>query len=157
MNKLTSLLLFFLLLLGACKNRLEDIYKKFGTDLNKDRLQFHLVVVDPNSFQIVEDPSDKRRRYIFVDHTENKLSYPAFLRKIIMLDSTRQKLSFEEDYFKNPAQRKYIVIRHDYTFNSTDVYLQSFMDLYSTTESKWIDNKQADSVLKSWNVSRNPF
>ncbi|MGC4103789.1 hypothetical protein [Ferruginibacter sp.] len=152
MKKILIIILSPLLLFCSCKNKLADVYKKFGTGQNKERQQLHLVPVD-SSLQCNEDISAEDRRFIFLHKKETELAAPAYLRKIILLDASKQTIATEEDHFKNPLQKKYLITSHDYTTSTTTIVLQDIPGTTSVT----LDNMQADSILKNWEISDNPF
>jgi hypothetical protein len=66
-------------------------------------------------------------------------------------------ISIEEDYFKNPIEKKYLIICHDFKTNTKNLVLQKISENMSGNDSRTINNIQADSMLKSWRVSRNLF
>lgn len=140
----------------SCNDKLQDIRKTFGTDKNIDRKDLYLVTVDPR-FQLNEDPGDEGRLFIFVNKKELELKTPDFLRKIILLDSARQHIMLEQDHFKNPVERKYLIAGHDYFSGRTIIYLEDINDSLPGNRSVAVNLKQADSIVKSWNVQTNPF
>ncbi len=76
---------------------------------------------------------------------------PEYLRKIIVLDSARNAISIEDDYFKNPRENQDLIISHKYYSGQTTIMLGS--DDWSI----YISKKQADSLLKVWHIKQNPF
>jgi hypothetical protein len=156
MKNVATGLICTLLFTCSCNDKLKSIGKTFGTDQNEIRKQLHLVPVD-SAFQLNEDISIEGRHFIFVNKKESQISGPEYLRKSILLDTLQQKISDEEDYFKNPVEKKYLIINHDYITNKTSIVLQDIVDHPSNSMSVNLDNKQADSVLSSWKISINPF
>ena len=156
MKKLTFFITYIIIFNCSCNDKLNDIRKTFGTDQNSVRQGLHLVPVDP-TFQFKEDISVEGRRFIFVNKEENKLTTSDYLRKIILLDTSNRNISIEEDYFKNPIEKKYLIISHYYKTNLTNLVLQNISETPLNNESISVDNIQADSILKSWKISRNPF
>jgi hypothetical protein len=156
MKRITLIIIYIAILNCSCSNKLKDIRKKFGTEQNNVRQRLHLVSVDP-TFELKEDITVENRRYIFVNKKETELTTPNYLRKIILLDTSKQIISFEEDHFMNPIEKKYLIISHDYKTNLTTIELQNISGNPSNSESKYVDIIQADSILKSWKISLNPF
>ncbi|MFT3827828.1 MAG: hypothetical protein QM731_28180 [Chitinophagaceae bacterium] len=141
--------------------KMEPIREKFGTNKNALRKGLHLVPVDA-ALHIIEDASVEGRRFIFMYKPETEMSEAGFLRKIILLDTLKQNIWREEDYFKNPSEKRYLVTTHDYRDNQTTIAVQDIADdqykgqpAYSNS---WaINTAEADSVLQSWKVTLNPF
>lgn len=144
------LLLVLSIVFMSCNDNEESVKTKFGIEKNADRVPLHLVAVDPGT-KIEEDISLEGRRFIFVNQREAGISSPAYLRKIIVLDSARNAISTEEDYFKNPGESKYLVTTHRYYSGETTITLQA--DGGSILVSK----EQADSILRAWSIKQNPF
>lgn len=142
--------LILLLSLVACNNDLESLKKKFGIDQNITRAKLSLVPVTPE-MRIVADPTLEDRRFIFVNEQEPGLTSPAYLRKIIVLDSAANSLSLEEDYFKNPNENKYLIIQHQYYSGKTNINFQE------DDQKIEVGRQQADSILNSWYIKQNPF
>ena len=117
---------------------------------NADRAKYHLLPV-VSSYEITEDHTYEKRRFIFVNKHEQEMSSPGYLRKIIMLDSTRKAISYEQDYFKNPAEGRWLVVSHNYVTSETGIELQA----ENTTEP--LNIFQADSILSAWKIAENPF
>jgi hypothetical protein len=155
MKHATLALIYLIICSCSGKNKLNSIRQTFGLDQNNAR-KFRLVAVEPN-FKLTEDISIEGRRFIFVNDEESKLTVPGYLRKIILLDSTKQYISLEEDYFKNPVEKKYLIVQHVYSTSLTTISLQYIAEDPGGGSSVFINMAQADSVLRSWNISRNPF
>jgi hypothetical protein len=156
MKKSIFVLVYITIFNCSCNDNLKGIRKTFGTGQNIARQKYHLVPVT-DSFQLNEDDAVEERRFIFVNKKESKLEVPGYLRKIILLDTSKQYISFEEDYFKNPVEKMYLIVRHEYISNLTHVTLQTIADDPMYSQGQSITEKQADSILKSWKISLNPF
>jgi hypothetical protein len=155
MKNYSKLACLFMVCLCSCKTKLHDIRAKFGTGQNEGRNALHLVTVE-DTFSIKEDISVEGRRFIFVNIREENVTVPAFLRKIILLNSSGQKLQSEEDYYKNPVEAKYLIVQHDYQNGTTNIDLQPISQNIDDRVIS-LDNRQADSIHKSWNIKTNPF
>ena len=154
--KYYSFLLCCIILFYSCSDNLKTVRKTFGTDKNSSRQALHLVTVDP-AFQLIEDNSLEDRRFIFVNKKEAELKTSDFIRKTILLDTTKQNITIEEDTYKNPDDKKYLIVTHDYLSGLTNIDLQDITEYPSNNTSAKIDIKQADSILKSWKITINPF
>jgi len=154
--KFYYLLLCFTILYYSCSDNLKTARKTFGEEKNASRQALHLVSVDP-AFKIIEDNSLANRRFIFINKIETELENPDFLRKSILIDKTKQHITIEEDTYKNPNIKKYLIVTHDYLSNFSNIELQDINEYVSNNASIKIDTRQADSILKSWKIKTNPF
>jgi hypothetical protein len=155
MNKAILLVFLLSIFYSSCQDDLKQIEGKFGVGGNDVREKLHLVAVDP-TFKVKEDLSVEGRRYIFVNKHEPDITKSEYLVKIILLDSSRQYIISEEDHFKNPIEGKYLVVHHSYIDNSTNIDLQTISENINNKANS-LNSNQADSVLKTWRISLNPF
>ena len=138
------------IVISSCDDNLETIRTRFGTDLDAERARLHMVVVGTN-FTLVENKMMGGRMYMFINKSGKDVSTPSYLRKLVMLDTSLTKISFEEDYYTNPAEEKDLVIKHDY------LRIKTTLTLYTKNEISDLDASAADSILRTWKTGFNPF
>lgn len=139
----------------SCNNKLKEIEKKFGEGYNAGREQLHLVKTEPGK-KWIDGGTPDDRRFIYVFNHDTEMKAPGYLHKTIMLDSSGQRISYEQDEFKNPADGFYLEVMHEYYSGKTSIGLQTAAP-NAAAGSTALSNAQADSVLKAWKVKPNPF
>ena len=153
--KSSRLLLIIAVCFCSCKENSINLREKFGSNYDSLRSKLHLVMVK-DRFKLIENGLYDKQ-LVFANVNEVDLKTPAYIRKLIITDSSKQKISLEEDYFKNPTLKEYLISSHFYYLDSTRIVIQRINDIVSQGNSIEINNSQADSIIKSWEIGINPF